>query len=802
MGKYTNFAVGCLFLSLAAGVALTGERTVDRDGDRTKAAKTSATVFAAPRFSPQVVHMPSVFGPSRSRMSSTDKATALLALAAKQDGDQALVTLQQIVMMDLPSNERTDAVRSRAYEEIVRFYTHAPSKQVVHLGLALQFAVAADRRADLQRRILDLGGDLFVVAFGNGPATAYTIRDPGADDSCLGAIAVVLPHTETMSITPAGDHNWRSFDLAGSEGVIVRIETISDTPGTGLDDTDLTLWDDCPENGGTILAFNDDIATDFTSRIDTECLAPGTYYVEVGGFFDLATPDNFTLEIEAIEFCTIPPVDGFEPDDERVQAKIIGHPTSTPPGAHGWGRSLKEIQVRSFVPPDNRDYAEFRLTRNELVRMGTAGQYPTFFNDFNGSDPGENPDTVLSLFYENEPDYGGRCNQPDLGYLPVCYSDADCPDPLDNPLPDSPPCIPIQSFNVPVDFENPLAQNDDRSVGDLGSELLMCLPRTGSNSPSLTLQQDGGDFLVKISPFSPGSLFGYELQVKNEVSCLFEQEPNNAFEDAKPIELGQRIGGIYDFVVTNPYADDDLYRFDVDESTTLRLEGAVRHSSRSIALELFVGPDDNGDFYFLFYPLDGDDRFGFSSTFSLTLTFPPASAFLGNEIADADYIANVTSFYYSPNFYYEFEISVIEPLASETEPNDSPADANTISVGQRLSARIDASCDIDTYRFELEQETFVTLSTPAGGDAAIQLVPCNEATTVLACDDDSGGAMLPLIDGCLPAGTYCARVRAFAAGDTFAYELEFTGTAGCMATDPPAMSGDNAFICLDFDSCP
>ena len=797
MGKRTSLVAGCLFLTLAAGIAVTGERIVDRDGDRSKAAKGRHPTFEAPRFSPQVVHMPTALRSSGSRMAATDKATILMALAAKQEHDQAFATLQQIVMMDLPSNERADAVRSRAHEKIARFYTGAPSKQVVHLGLALQFAATAERRADLRRRILDLGGDLFVLAFGNGPATAYPSRDPGADDSCLGAIAVVLPHTETMSITPAGDHNWRSFDLTGP-GTFVRIETISDFPGTGTDDTDLILWDDCPENGGTILAFNDDTATDFTSRIDTHCLAPGTYYVEVGGFFDISTPDNFDLEIEVTASCEAPSVDSFEPDDDRANASDIGLPT--PSSGLGWGRARHEIQARNIFPPGDTDHATFSLTQNSLVRMGTKAQWPTFFNGFAGSGSFDNPDTVLSLFYESRPSYGGRCNQPDLGFLPICYSDEDCPDPLDNPIPGFPPCIFPGFPGLPSLDNSPLVVNDDRSVGDLGSELLLCLPSSAANSPSLTLQRWGGDYLVEITPFSGGDIFNYELQVKNEVGCLFEREPNNTFEEATPIELGRRIAAFYDFVATNPYADADLYRFDVEELTTLRFETFAPDSYQSdTALELFVGPDDGGDF---FYTADDDDGgSGFLS--ALTLTLLPANELLGNTIADADYFLNVTSFFYNPNYYYELDSEIITPPdVFETEPNDTEATANPVSIGDTVAGAIDVSCDVDTYRFELEQETFVTLSMPAGGDAAIQLVPCNETATVLACDDDSGGAMLPLIDGCLPAGTYCAQVRAFAAGDTFAYELELSGTAGCMATDPPAMSGDNAFTCLDFDSCP
>jgi len=797
MKKNTSLFFCGPLLILLSGVAWTNERTVDRSGDRGKANKGSHPAFEAPQFSPEVMHMPSLQGVTASRASATDKARALLGLAGKQADAQAQATLQQIVRMNLPSSVRADEVRSRAHEEIARFYDAAPAKQVVHLGLALQYTPDLDHRTVIERRILDLGGDPFVAAFREPPTNRYNRRDPGVDDSCLGSVVVTLPHSEIMNINPVGDHNWRSFDIPGPDGAFVRIETFTDG-AVGSDDTDLGLWDDCPSNGGTMLAFNEDKPGEFSSRIDSDCLFPGTYHVEVGGFFDQVTADNFTLEVETNEICIIPRIDDFEPDDEREQAELIGHPTSTPSGVNGWGRSRREIQTRSVFPVGDIDHAEFRLTRNELVRMGTTGQYPTFFNNFSGSDPVENPDTILKLLYENEPDYGGRCNDQATGFLPICFSDADCP-PATDPSPLPLGCIPIQLFNVPVEFDvNPLAENDDRGGGDLGSELLMCLPSTAANSPSLTLQRDGGDWVLEVSPFSSSDFFTYELQVKNEVACHFEQEPNNAFETSTPIELGQRIAGIYDFVVTNPYADDDLYRFDVEETTVTAFEIFIDDPLLfGAAGKFFVGPDDFGDFFTILDD-DGGEPFGTARTLSL----PPASNLLGNLTADADYYLNVTNDFYNPNYHYELVTTVIAPLATETEPNNSPASAGSLALGQRISAQIDTGCDVDTYRFELEQDTFITLSTPTGGDAAIELVPCNETANVLACDDDSAGTMRPLIDGCLEAGSYCATVRAFSAGDTFAYELELEGTTGCRALAPPAMSGDRSFTCLDFQTCP
>ena len=791
----------CLTLTLVPAFA--SERTVDRNGDRTKAAKGVSANGVAPEFSDMTRRIPADSRLSGSN-SAANKAAAMISAAAKQDGETAIATLQMVVMMDFESTDQTDRIRSTAFEMLAGQYVNAPSKQVMNLGMALQYASDSARRAGLEDQITALGGDVFALTFNSGGLNnAYTTRDPGADDSCLGAVAVTLPHSEVMDITPAGDHNWRSFDIAGPDGALMRIETISDFPGSGTDDTDLTLWNDCPENGGTIIAFNDDTATDFTSRIDTGCLAPGTYFVEVGGFFDISTPDNFTLEIEVTATCEVPSVDSFEPDDDRADASSIGLPTPT--SGNGWGRTHKEIQARNIFPAGDVDNATVGLTQNSLVRMGTRAQWGTFFNGFEQTGAATNPDTILELFYEIEPDYGGRCNQPDLGFLPVCFSDADCPDPLDNPMSDFPDCIPIQLFAVPVEFENPIATNDDRGGGDFGSELLLCLPRTGANSPSLTLSTPnpggtggGGDFMVRITPFSSNDNFDYELNVKNEVGCLFEQEPNNSFATTTPYAIGSFVSGHYDFVVTNPYGDADLYSFDVDETTTIAFETFATDSLQSdTGIELFVGPDDNGDFFFLLS--DDDSGAGFLS--AVTVTLPPANDLLGNTTADADYIWNVTSFFYNPNYAYVFGSAVIAaPDVTETEPNDTEATANPVSLGDTVAGAIDVGCDYDTYTFTIGADTFVTVESTAGGDSAIQLTDCSGG--FLGCDDDSGAGLLPLLDGCLPAGTYCAQVRAFSASDTFAYELDFSGTAGCTPTTPPTISGDNAFTCLDFDTCP
>ena len=152
-----------------------------------------------------------------------------------------------------------------------------------------------------------------------GATNAPLMADIGADDTCSGAVAtgvgVGAPYSEVMNITPVGDHNWRSFTNPGPDAWAVRIETISDEPGTFSDDTDLTLWSDCPENGGTLVALNDDKPGDTTSLIQTNCvLGPGTWYVEVGGAFNLSRL-RITLPLKSKMTDTCTPTVNLENSD-------------------------------------------------------------------------------------------------------------------------------------------------------------------------------------------------------------------------------------------------------------------------------------------------------------------------------------------------------------------------------------------------------------------------------------------------------------------------------------------------------
>jgi len=817
--KFVFVTAIAVCLTLALVPALADERTIDRHGDRTKAGK---GVTAKPGVQIDPSDMAIFTTASGTSTATTTRAASMLSAVPKADPETKLQMLRQLTTMNLESTEQNDAIRSAAFEMLAEQYSASPSRQVMILGKALQFAPDSARRSELESKITALGGDVFALTFNTASLNTYARRDPGADDSCLGAAAVSLPHAETMSIQNdpvAGivDHNWRSFDLVGAaeDGHFVSIETISDEPGSGTDDTDLRLWDGCPPDGNE-LAFNQDIPGDFTSRIDSGCLRPGTYYVEVGGFFDQSSPDNFDLEIQITGTCFVPIFDGFEPDNSRADAAGIGHPTPHPPGL-GWGRANREIQARSMVNPDREDelgdidHAEFALTQTSLVRLGTAEQFPTFFNGFTSGSP-FSTDTTMGLFFENEPDYGGRCNQSTSNFEPTCITDADCPDPLLDPLPGLPPCIPLQTFPLSkFGNENPIATNDDRPSGGFGSELLVCLPKTSPGTPSSSLQALGGDFLVQVNPWQePGGInyvdpFDYELMVKNEVGCIYEVEPNGnccGGQNANPIEVGSTVAAMYDFAATNPSIDRDHFIFDIDSTTNLLFETASPNPDLAdTVVQLIVGPSDSGGFFFA-GPQDDNSGEGLLSSF--TAAIPPASALLGNQVRDANYIVRIFSQFAQPNFYYEFSLLKALDLVAESEPNNSEAEAQSVPFPSLIQGNLAAGCDYDVYQFELTEATFVTIFDDDGaggdiGDGGLQVTDCSG--NVFGCDEDGGPVYLSILDGCLPAGTYCVKYRPWNGGTTFDYDLTIDGVAGCSPTDPPMLNGDNAGRCSNFDSC-
>jgi hypothetical protein len=811
----------CLALAFTP---LLAERT-GRSADRTKSSPREVTVGSQDRLTihPVVASTPLQFREGTADASVDTRAESYMAMAAAaDDGQEAISYLMRAVT--LGSQTGNEKLLTEAYLQLGDLYEGTASKQVdFYLG-ALQLTSEPALRSQLESRITALGGDFFDFAALPNVSTGASTHDVGPDDTCDGGDMVTMPWDEVMSITPSGDHNWRSFVVPeGIDGMTVIIETLSDD--IYGDDTDLRLYGGCDAGTPTnFIAFNDDGGPGFLSLIEAECLVPGTYYVEIGGYGDVATPSDFNFLVTDGGVCVNPVYpeapDGYEPDDLRSEANGIGNPTSTPPHSNGWGRAKSEIQDHVIYPAGDMDHVKFEVTRSELVRAGVATEFPTFFNDFTSVPFGNMYDSYIELLYGVEPSYGGLCNDPAIGFGPFCRTDEDCPPPTGAPLPGYPACIPIYNFTFGGSTYwwpyNPIAFNEDRNFSDYGSEVVVCLPRSDQQTPSLTAN---GDWVLRVmsSPlYDPDGTFYYQVQVKNEVQCNFELEPNNGPFGANPIELGGVYHGFQEtseFLGTvDPWdwftTDPDWLAFDVetDSIVTFETDGYDIYWCDTF-LQMYVGPDDFGGYYILSNLSDDDGGPGYLSYLSALL--PPADALLGNTVADANYFLDVTTQYPVPNFPWALYTSVepfVPPSFDEIEPNDTCDAANEALLGDTLTAAIDPACDYDAFSLSLAEDTYVVFETD-GGDTTIKLTNADE--DYLGCDDDGGPGLASRIEGCLPAGDYCLRVRAYSSTGTIGeYELSVTDTGSCVPMDPPVTISDELYRCDnaqepdEFDNCP
>jgi hypothetical protein len=773
----------------------------DRTADRSRTGVRGAADDASTSYSDVLVTHP--LQAREHPNTTTNRAESLIAIASDLEGDAAISALMQAVQMGTASEKSL----AEAYARLGDLYAGAPSKQVNLYGLAMQYTSEPSERARLQSKITELGGNVFDMAMTNNAQTVAT-RDAGPDDFCDGAVAITLPWSEVMSITPANDENWRSIDLAlpEGEGVFLKIETISQNPPY-YDDTTLAMWAGC--DAGTPegqLYLNDDGGEGFMSLIETACLGAGTYYIDVYGYFFATEVFDFTLDVQQTGTCVLPSPDAYEPDDERDQANPIGFPTSIPAHANGWGRAKTEIQDHSIFPAGDWDNVNIALTQNSFVTMGTAIQFPTFFNDFESIPGGTDIDSYVELLYGNEPGYGGFCNDPDNGFNPWCQTDDDCPEPVGPPIADYPTCIPIAGIftigGIPFYAENPLASNEDISGSDWASELDLCLPRTAANGPLPTVDADF-IFRAMSSPvYDPAGTFLYQMQVKNQYACNFETEDNGDFPLANPINLGETWHGFTEFSeniggpcgnTATPWFcnDNDLYRFDVEGEKFVEFETTGYDLYLvDTGIELYVGPDDSGLYYFT--GVSNDDYIGWWSYFGVNLG--PASDLLGNMYADADYFLNVTTFYPNVNFPYTLFTSASAPPNMEVEPNDDCASGNAVASGDTVLASLDV-CDYDSFTFSLSSDTYVVMET--GGDGGDTTMMLTSGGTYLGCDDDGADTSLySRIEGCLPAGDYCAQVRPYSSTSGIsAYEFSFSTTGSCSATTPPSVIYDELYRC-------
>ena len=698
------------------------------------------------------------------------KATAYMGLAARQAPELAYVSLQRVLELGLEDagTEKARRLLGEAFRQIADL-TEGPSRQTYLLNKAIAITPDSPIREELAARVVSLGGmpDLVGIQQTGGTST-NTPMDFGMDDSCAGATPVGVPSITNMSIADPingfEDKNFLEVVIAGPLGLALEIETTSPYCNDEVScqsaayDTDMNLWAMCDNGFPELLVARDinrgDGGLGWLSKIETTCLLPGSYYLEVMGQYG-AAPKDFNVEVRATGSCVVPTPDSYEPDDTNPDASKIGLPNSVPDHSVAWGRANSELQDHSIFPLNDEDNMRIDLTRTEQVRMATQVAFDNHFaktglcaNDPSKSctawpecnfppDPpqwncifgdypsGPDQDSQLFLYYGSDP-HGGVCNATPLNYGNYCKSSSDC-DPGATPaVPELPAdyCIPswalvlIGEVESRFGLENPLAFNDDVSGGNLGSELNMCLPRTSSGGPSWSVH----DGLVMRSrgwrPPFPGSAsdlaYDYQSMAVNQGPCLYEQEINQVPWLATPMPTNTFVNGIWEGSESLLYGvfDSDFWGpFDVaasGEEVTAQVFPTLIHPRADSEIAIWAGPDDAGDYHLV--ADEWADTGNWPNSF-LSVFLPPANDWLGNTMAQGGYYVEVYSTDVAPNWYYQMRLITPLVLFDEVEPNDRYPNEPGFRGKTIINAAISVTCDIDRFQFTVPTNMFLDMWT-------------------------------------------------------------------------------------------
>ena len=701
------------------------------------------------------------------------KATSLIQVSRTQSPEMAQATLRRVLDLGLETagNERARRLLASTYEELAGFFADSPERQAYLLAQAAGNTSDSDMREELESRVQSLGGDIVQIA-PDHQTPGYAPADFGDDDSCDGATAVGAPSVTAMDIAnPAGgsqDRNFLAILVPEGQGLALEVETTSPACSDELScsnvayDTDLSLWQMCEAGFEDMLLVRDltgDSGLGWFSKLTTDCLLPGTYFLDVSGQFGSA-PKDFNVEVRVVGTCVVPVADAYENDNTNDDASPIGHTSSIPDHATGWrGREKKEIQDHSIAPRNENDNMLIELSTTEVMELVTQKGVSSLVEGLPDVSSGPDEDSQAFLLYQDDP-HGGVCNRVPLSLNNYCKENNDCPAGGTPAVPSRPTtdCIALSQIvfsgeSTPrFGTENPLLFNDDANPagGNLGSRLApraggataqMCVPRTQPGGPSLV---QNTNFVLRSRGWRPpfaGSVsalsYDYQAKAQAQAPCnSYELEPNNSFEDATqtPDESIFVLTGAWEGSETFPAADVDVWGpFDIEnpEEYTIEVFPQIINPFGDSELQIWAGPTDTGDFVMV---LSDPDTGKPNSRINATLQ--PPDSFLGNTVADAKYYIVVSSDLAQPvpNWWYAMRVLTPRVDVSDAEVNDfNPQSVeyrgNTIVTGE-INAAVGsglpageppAVCDIDRYTYTLNEPQFMTFVTSGFTDTVLRL---------------------------------------------------------------------------------
>ncbi|HXF05773.1 MAG TPA: DVUA0089 family protein [Blastocatellia bacterium] len=309
-----------------------------------------------------------------------------------------------------------------------------------------------------------------------------------------------------------------------------------------------------------------------------------------------------------------------------------------------------------------------------------------------------------------------------------------------------------------------IAENDDEAPGQLDSLLEVTLTESGRFFFSIRDLNNKG-----------GSAFTYQVTVRltggGPPGRHVESEPNNTIAQADGVVPDVTVAGTLD-----PGGDVDFFGFDVTSGQTITVEIRARSltpaSDADTVITLFDGRGnqlaENDDFGGSL-----DSRLDFSATtsgrvFLRVRNFGPKGG---------------------PTYTYEAVITrrgVIPPpqINTESEPNNSTAQANPITPPVTVRGTINPAGDVDFFVFDGRrgQQLLVdidaqTLTPPSSLDSVVTLM--DSRGNQLAENDDADGSLDSRLQVTLPStGRYLIRIRHFdqKGGPAYTYNAVVTLT--------------------------
>ncbi len=798
---------------LCMGLVFTGERGVGRAGKADSSRDRSNVVSDV---SARPVHPTQVQQVTRAQVldlldaGSFEQHAGLMAKAdslighanrmmAKGQVPQAVQAARQVLHLGLPNTTAGNSRLGEANLLLGEYFAQQPgqlsAKAAGHfeLGASLldprtdadtisqAFGQAADiyrsfgRTQDANRvDFLSHGGGAqnFAMAGNVDAMLSQELAGAGCDT------AVAATEGTSAQAVGIGESIWFSIDVTSPSSY--QFESSGCLPEATLFfcDTEFSFYDGCVDpldNSAAQIGADADSGDSFQSLLTTECLAPGTYYLEVYGWIDSSTW-NGDLSVTNLGSCFVPLPDEFEWDNE-VGGSAIGCDTlaveddpdadagsgsssgSDSSGSCGSGKSgsgsgsghgghggnndcggveetvceLLQTQCRTITPGDI-DFAVFNVgDQNRRVRVSTGpnaecgGEYDEF-----------DVDTVMAITDQ----FGG-----------------------------------IIAVN-----------DDDPAGGTFSSAIEFCAP---ANT----------DFNAVVLGFGPTSQFSYELSVDASGECTLETEPNGICEQADDIGsvvAGQEVvtSGFYT-PYTDPFLDPFLILPDVDwyvftntEECDLFVGTDATDTGRSdMALSFYVANDPCGDI--------ADELVGGAEAGIVGL-LPPGTWLISVTAGDEFIVAEGAP---AP---YDLIVDCGFPPIPEVEPNDTFGMGMPLDLDQPISGGVNQVDDfVDFFALTLLEDTLVACDTgtSGGGDTVLELLD-DAAQNLICCDDDSSTGFNSAFSVCLPPGDYTIGINGWNGGTgADPYNLNCTNEGPCTADPDPA----NAVCTHDndpFDQCP